>query len=145
MISSQISSIYYLWFTHWGRVTHICVSNLAIICSDNRLSPDRRQAIIWPNAGIFLIEPLGTNFSEILIEIRTFSFKKMQLKMSSGKYRPLCVGLYASIFLWTQWGIDNMGDSFQTTSSWKNNHLYIWFELHRNLFLRVQFIELDCQ
>ena len=62
--------------THWGRVTHICVSKLTIIGSDNGLSPDRRQAIIWTNAGILLIEPLGTNFSEILIEILTFSFKK---------------------------------------------------------------------
>ena len=32
--------------THWGRVTHICVSNLTIIGSDNGLSPERRQAII---------------------------------------------------------------------------------------------------
>ena len=29
----------------------------------------RRQAIIWTNAGILSIESLGTNFSEILIEI----------------------------------------------------------------------------
>ena len=63
--------------THWGQVTHICVGNLAIIGSDNGLSPGRRQAIIWTNAGISLIGPLGTNFSEILIEILTFSFKKM--------------------------------------------------------------------
>ena len=70
--------------THWGRVTHICVSKLTIIGSDNGLSPGRRQAIIWANAGIFLIGPLGTNFSEILIEFHTFSFKKMHLKMSSG-------------------------------------------------------------
>ena len=38
--------------THWGRVTHICLGNLAIIGSDNGLSPSRRQAIIWTNAGI---------------------------------------------------------------------------------------------
>ena len=31
-----------------------------------------RQAIIWTNAGILLIQNLGTNFSEILIEILTF-------------------------------------------------------------------------
>ena len=37
--------------THWGRVTHICVSKLTTIGSDNGLSPDRRQAIIWTNAG----------------------------------------------------------------------------------------------
>ena len=79
--------------THWGRVTHICVSKLTIIGSDNGLSPGRHQAIIWINARILLIEPLGTNFSEILIEIKTFSFKKMHLKMSSGKWQPSCLGL----------------------------------------------------
>ena len=71
--------------THWGRVTHICVSNLTIIGSDNGLSPGRRQAVIWTSAGILLIGPLGTNFSEILIGIETFSLKKMHLKMSSVK------------------------------------------------------------
>ena len=29
-----------------------CVSKLIIISSDNSLSPGRRQAIIWTNAGI---------------------------------------------------------------------------------------------
>ena len=33
--------------THWGRATHICVSKLIIIGSDNGLSPVRRQAIVW--------------------------------------------------------------------------------------------------
>ena len=79
--------------THWGRVTHICVSKLTIIGSYNGLSPSRRQAIIWTNAGILSIGPLGMNFSEILIEIDAFSFKKMHLKMSSAKWRPSCLGL----------------------------------------------------
>ena len=56
---------------------HICVSKLITIGSDNGLSPARRQAIIWNSAGILLIRPLGTNFSEILLEVDTFSFKKM--------------------------------------------------------------------
>ena len=68
---------------HWDRVAYIFVSELTIIGSDNGLSPGRRQAIIWTNAGILLIGPLGTNFSEILIEIHIFSFRKMHLKMSS--------------------------------------------------------------
>ena len=55
--------------THWGRVTHICINKLTIIGSDNGLSPGRRQAIIWTNDGILLIGPLGTKFSETLIEI----------------------------------------------------------------------------
>ena len=73
---------------------HICVDNLTIINSDNGLSPGRRQAIIWTNAGILLlIGTLGTNLSEILIEIQIFSFKKMGLKVSSAKWRPFCIGL----------------------------------------------------
>ena len=79
--------------THWGRVTHICVSKLTIIGSDNGLSPDRRQAIFWTNAGLLLIVPLGTKFNEILIEILTFSFKKMRLKVPSAKRRPFCLGV----------------------------------------------------
>ena len=79
--------------THWGRVTYICISNLTNIDSDNGLSPGRRQAIIWTNAGSLLIGSLGTNFNEILIEILTFSFKKMRLKVSSAKRRPFCLGL----------------------------------------------------
>ena len=76
--------------THWGRVTHICVSDLTIIDSDNGLSPGRRQAIIRTNARILLKRPLGTNFGEILIEILLFSFMKMRLKVSSAKRRPFC-------------------------------------------------------
>ena len=74
-------------------MTHICVSKQTIIGSDNGLSPGQRQAIIWTNAGILLIGTLGTNFSEILIEIRIFSFKKMGLKLSPAKWRPFCLGL----------------------------------------------------
>ena len=79
--------------THWGRVTHLCVGKLTIIGSNNGLSPGRRQAIIWTNAGILLIGPLGTHFSEISIKILTFSFTKMRLKVSSAKWRPFCLGL----------------------------------------------------
>ena len=83
----------HLYLTHWGRVTHICVGKLTISGSDNGLSPGRRQAIIWTNAGILLIGPIGTDFSEILTEIYTFSFRKMHLKMSSAKWRPYCHSL----------------------------------------------------
>ena len=79
--------------THWGGVTHICIGNLTIIGPDNGLSPGRRQAIIWTNAGILLIGPLGKTFSEILIGIQTFSFKIQHLKMASAKWRPFCLGL----------------------------------------------------
>ena len=71
----------------------ICVGNLTIIGSDNGLSPRRRQAFIWTNTRILLTAPIGANFSEILIEILTFPFKKMRLKVSSAKWRPFCCGL----------------------------------------------------
>ena len=74
--------------THWGQVTHICARILTNIGLDNGLSPGRRQAIIWTNAGILLIRTLGTNVCEILSEIHTHSFKKIHLKMSSLKWRP---------------------------------------------------------
>ena len=74
---------------HWDRDTHICVSKRTIIGSDHGLPPYRRQAIIWTNARILL----GTNFSEILGEIHSFSFKKMHFKMSSAKGRLFSLGL----------------------------------------------------
>ena len=72
--------------TYWCWVTHICVNKLTIIGSDNGLSPDRHQAIIWTNTGILLLWPLGTNFREILIEVLTVSFKKVRLEGSSLKW-----------------------------------------------------------
>ena len=74
-------------------MSHICISNPTIIGSDNGLSPGRRQAIIWTNAGILLIGPWRINFNEILIDVLAFSFKKMCLKLSSAKWRPFCLGL----------------------------------------------------
>ena len=79
--------------TQRGRVTHICVGKQTIIGSDNGLSPGRRQAIIWTNAGTLLIGLLGINFSENLIRIQTFSFTKMHLKMSSAKWLLFCLDL----------------------------------------------------
>ena len=87
-----------------GQVTHICVNKPTTIGSDNVLSPGRRQVIIWTNAGILLNRPLGTNLSEILSEIRTFSLKKMHLKMSSGKWRPFCLGLNVLIGIIPEYG-----------------------------------------
>ena len=63
--------------THWGRVAHICIGKLTVIVWDNGLSPGRHQAIISTNAGILLIGPLGAYFSEILIEMYTFSFNAL--------------------------------------------------------------------
>ena len=139
--------------THWGRVTHICVSKLTIIGSDNSLSPGRRQAIIWTNDGILLIRTLGTTFSEIVIEIQTFSLKKMRLKMSSAKRQPFCLGLnvlrmvllrmvlivqsaFPNTFSWKQYlycvpmGPTDNKSMLMQVIIWKqtgNNYLYQWW------------------
>ena len=82
--------------THWSRVTHICVSKLTIIGSDNGLSPGRHQAITWTKAVSLLIWPLGTNFSEILIEIQNIfvqenAFENVVCEMSAILSQPQCV------------------------------------------------------
>ena len=81
--------------THLGRETHRCVSKIIIIGSDNGLSPDRRQAIIWINAGILLIGPSEITFSKILIEIHNFlqenAFQNVVWKMAAILSRPQCV------------------------------------------------------
>ena len=51
--------------------------NWAIIGSGNDLSPVRRQAIPWSNAGLLSTGFLGTICSEIRIGILSFSFNKM--------------------------------------------------------------------
>ena len=62
-----------------------------MLCTN--MAPSRHQAIILTSAEILLIGSMGTKFSGILIEINTISFKKMHLKMSSGKWRRFCLGL----------------------------------------------------
>ena len=130
--------------THWGRVTHICVSKLTIIGSDNGLSPHRRQAIIWTNAGILLIGPLGTNFSEISIEILTLSFKKLCLKVSSAKRRPFCLGLNvltSSLIGWAHDHWNTIGDHavpYGSNSDLQFSNLYSFFESYDFLNCRIQ-------
>ena len=112
---------YVVAWTHWSQVTHIRVGKLSIIGSDNGLSPDLRQAIIWTNAGILLIWPYGTNFSEILIKILTFSFTKMSLKVLSGKWRPFCLSLNVLIN-WMAWYY-----LLQSTRHFDMNAIYSYF------------------
>ena len=60
-------------------MTRIFVIKLAAIGSDNGLVPGLGQATIWTNTESLLIGPLRTDFSDILIEIHTFWFRKMHL------------------------------------------------------------------
>ena len=95
--------------THWGRVTHICVGNLTIIGPDNGLSPGWRQAIIWTNAGILLIGPLGTNLhrnSYIFIQENVFQI--VVWKMAAILSWPQCVKFLS-------WYLSKMGRLHQNT------------------------------
>ena len=110
----------------WARVTRICVGNLTIIGSDNYLSPGRRHAIIWTDAGILLIGPSKTDFNKII----HFHSRKLEnvlliarfmgptwgpsgadmtqvgprwapwtlLSGSSARWRPFCLGLHVLTF-----------------------------------------------
>ena len=75
-------------------MTHICVGKLNITGSGNGLSPGRRQDIIWTNAEILLIGPLGTNYrnfnrnSSIFIEENTFENVVYEMLFISS--RPHC-------------------------------------------------------
>ena len=74
---------------YWSGMTHICVSKLTIIGSDNGWSPGGHQVIIWINAETLFIWPVETQFNEISIKYN----KKMRLKTRSTKCRPCCFGL----------------------------------------------------
>ena len=65
--------------THWGWVT-----------------PDRRQAMIWTNAGILIIRTLGIHFSENLYQnsyifIQENAFENVVCEIAPILSRPQCV------------------------------------------------------
>ena len=93
------------WLTHWGRVTHICVNKLTTTGSDNGLSPRRRQAIIWTNAGILLIRPLGKKLQWHFnrnwnIFIQENAFENIVCEMVSILSRPQCVNSHQQQVAW---------------------------------------------
>ena len=87
--------------------------NDATFGPDNGLSPIQCQAIIWSNAGILLIESLGTNFSEIWIRVGRFSLKKTHSKLPSEKRQPFVLNLNEL----THWGWEKIYAILQTTFS----------------------------
>ena len=76
-------------------MTDICVSKLVIIGLDNGLLPGQHQPIVWTNAGLLLITPLGSNFSEILIDFYIFiqenAFENVIRKFAAILSRPHCI------------------------------------------------------
>ena len=94
--------------------------NRVIIGSGNGLSPGRRQAITWTNAGLLSIRPLGTNFSEIQIKVHNFSFIIMHLKLSSVKWQPFCA--FCLLIAWHSYVWGHLVEQWRLTSS----PLFVW-------------------
>ena len=67
--SLQIESNFIRFDLSWPSNAYASL-HLAIIGSENGLSPVRRQTIVWTSAGLSLTWPSGTNFNKIQIEIR---------------------------------------------------------------------------
>ena len=90
--------------TLWGQATHIFVSKLTIIGSDNGSSPGRRQAFIWTNAVILLIWLLGRNIIQWninrnpYIRIQQKAFENVVCEMAAILRRPQFVN-----FTFTEW------------------------------------------
>ena len=97
-----------LW--RWGELNR----RFNTMGSDNVLWPGPPQAIIRTNAGILLIGHLGTNFSEMLIKILTFSLKKISFEsvvyeMAAILSRPQCGQVFFLHFYWNyHWNLFHM-------------------------------------
>ena len=137
---------------------YIYIIKHTIIGSDNGLAPGWCQAIFWTNDGMLLIWPLGTNFSEILIEIHIFLFKKMHLKMLSGKWRPFlsqpqCVKECCRLVIWI--GCRNVETNMVLLYLfYQKRYIYICLllfldinklELGRKLKLRIDIFSISCE
>ena len=70
--------------THWGRMTHICVSKLTIIGSDNwyRLAGVKRLS--EPMLGYYQLD----RSKQTSVNSCIFQFRKLHLQLSSGNWRP---------------------------------------------------------
>ena len=85
-------------FTHWGWVTHICISKLTITGTHQVTSHYLNQ---W-NARILLSGSIGTNFSEILFNSNIFIqenvSKNVVCKMVAILSQPQCVKFWSVMF-----------------------------------------------
>ena len=67
-------------------ISYISMFSLLLSCREEETLHTRHSIVLR----ILLIGPIGTNFSEILIKVLTFSFKKMHLKVSSANWLTFC-------------------------------------------------------
>ena len=129
--------------THWGRVTHICISNLTTVGSDNGLSSSCRHAIIWTNAVILSIGPLGTNFSDCssYIFIQENASENVIWKMAANLSWPQCVkAMECRLFSAkpSNWSIAIfiISRPIRNSLQWNLNMKYFFKEMHLECHLQ---------
>ena len=131
--SRDVTPIFKLSEAEWCIYASV---NYTIIGSDNGSSPGRRRAIIWTNDGLLLTGPLGANFSDSLIAIHTFSFRKMHLNVFA-KWQPFCLGLNVLniLIITTHTYIQNQSTEILVA------YLAQWPKIHAVLIFRYTFHE----
>ena len=75
----------------WLKYPLICLSRLD--CCNRRNSVEAKWILSMTELNSWSQDPLSLyRIKFVLINIHTFSFKRMHLKMSSAKWRPFCLG-----------------------------------------------------
>ena len=97
-----------------------------------------RQAINWTNAGKLLLWHLGTNSSEIVIEIHTFSVKYKSLKLSSVNWRPFCLGFNVLTGAYVPCVFFNTAQSFVPV----HQQTHCWLQIYAAIIIRPLYINL---
>ena len=122
-LTSTTKPSFKLWHGQWfylDKITYICINlnswcriyasvNWASIGWISGLSLDRRQAIIWTNAGILLIRPLGTNFSESRFKYKSFHSWKCIWKLRLRNGGHFFQGGWGWGWSWWWWELINVG------------------------------------
>ena len=89
-------------------MTYKFVSKLIITGSDNGLLPGQRQVIVWTNAGILLIGPLGNKLKwnpnqDSYIFFKENALENVVWKMAAILSRPHCVNTVTTTLLSWWW------------------------------------------
>ena len=95
----------------WSNITYYCIrhcwdtciSNIRFCTYNRHPTPsfgvsivrifNKIDRIIWANVDWLLIGLLGSSFNKIWITIKQFWYTKTNLKMSSAKWGPFCLGI----------------------------------------------------
>ena len=119
--------------THWGRVTHICVSKLAIIGSDNGLSPSATihyQNQWWNNVNWTTRNKLQWNFNGNSYTVR-------EITKSSSTFSATNI---SSNIVW----LLQLHDTIQTKSYFGTKFSSIYFaKWEKRLVFRLSFVNLQ--